>query len=82
VAPLLATVVDVESLWRTAWTAAGAGIGVCLVFAFTVLGATRSSDMRRESRAVPAALFGLLAVVGVAGTLAIVAYGVILITTK
>jgi hypothetical protein len=79
---LLATVIDVDALWRTAWTASLAGIGVCLVFAFTVLGATRSSDMRRDSRAVPAALYGLLAVLGVAATLGIVVYGVVLITTK
>ncbi len=78
----LATVIDVEALWRTGWTAAVAGIGVSLVFALTVLGATRSSDMRREDRTAPAALFGLLAIIGVATTLAMVAYGVILITTK
>ncbi len=79
---LLATVVDVDALWRTAWTAALSGIAVCLVFAVTVLGATRSSDMRRDSRAVPAALFAVLAVLGSATTLGIVAYGVVLITTK
>jgi hypothetical protein len=76
------TVIDVDALWRTAWTAAVAGIGICLVFAFTVLGATRSSDLRRENRTVPAALYGLLAVAGTMGTIGSVAYGVVLITTK
>jgi hypothetical protein len=76
------TVVDVDALWRTAWTAAVAGIGISVVFALTVLGATRSSDLRRENRAVPAALYVLLAVAGTIGTIGSVVYGVVLITTK
>jgi hypothetical protein len=81
-AALSATIVDIDALWHTAWTAAIAGISVCLVFSMTVLGATRSSDMRHGDRDAAAAAFALLALAGVLATLAIVAYGVILITTK
>lgn len=79
---MLGTLVDVDALWRTAWTAALAGIGVTLVFALAVVGATRSADLRREARVGPAALYALMAVLGAAGTLAGVAFGVLLITTK
>jgi hypothetical protein len=79
---LPATVVDVDALWRTTWTAALAGVAVCFVFSITVLGATRSSDMRRDDRDGTAAAFALVALVGLLATLAIVAYGVSLITTK
>lgn len=77
----LLTIVDVEALWRTTWTAAVAGVGICLVFTFAVLGLTRSSDMRRDDRPALAVLYGLLAAAGMLGTLAGVIYGVALITT-
>lgn len=81
-APLLATVVDVDALWYTAWTSAIAGISVCLVFSMAVFGATRSADMRHDHRDAAAAAFALMALAAVVATLAIVAYGVLLITTK
>jgi len=77
----LLTVVDVDALWRTTWTAAVAGVGICLVFTFAVLGLTRSSDMRRDDRPAPAVLYGLLAAASMLGTLAGVIYGVALIAT-
>ncbi len=79
---MLATLVDVDALWRTAWTAAVAGVGVSLIFALTIVGATRSADLRREDRVAPAALYALMALLGAAATLGGVAYGVVLITTK
>lgn len=78
----LAAAVDTDALLQTVWTGALAGIGVCLIFAVTILGATRSSDMRREDRHAAATSYGLLAVLGVLASLAMVAYGVVLITTK
>ncbi|MCW2997808.1 MAG: hypothetical protein JWN65_1357 [Solirubrobacterales bacterium] len=79
---VLWTIVDVDALWRTAWTAAVAGVGISVVFGLTVLGATRYLDMRREDRPGLAAVYVLLAALGTAGTLASVVYGVVLITTK
>lgn len=79
---VLATIVDGEALWQTVWTGALAGIGVCVVFAMTILGATRSTDMRRDARGGAAAAYAALAVLGGLASVAIVAYGVIVITTK
>lgn len=78
----LATIVDGQALWQTVWTGGLAGVGVCVVFALTILGAARSTDLRREDRGGLAAAFTALAVAGGLASLAIVAFGVIVITTK
>jgi hypothetical protein len=47
-----------------------------------VLGATRSTDLRRDNRPGAAALFGLVSLAGLAATIAAVIYAITLITTK
>lgn len=79
---MLATLVDFPALWQTAWTAAVAGVAVCLVFALTVRGAARSTDLRREGQAVGAVVYAVIAVAGVAASLGAIAYGITIITTK
>lgn len=78
----LATIIDGDALWQTIWTAAVGGVGVCVIFALTILGAARSADMRRSDRDGAAGAYAILAVVGFAGCVAVVAYAVLLITTK
>jgi hypothetical protein len=80
--PALATIIDTEALWQTIWTGALAGVGVSVVFALTILGVTRSSDMRRADRPATATLYGLVALLAVAAFFAIIVYGVTIITTK
>jgi ABC-type transport system involved in cytochrome c biogenesis permease subunit len=79
---IVAKIIDGHAAWQAVWTAAVAGVGVTIVFSFAVLGATRSTDLRRDNRPVPAALFGLISLVGLAATLATVVYAITLITTK
>jgi len=79
---MLGTIIDVDALWQTVWTAAVAGVGVSVVFSVAVLGGTRSLERRREERSGSAAAYGVVALLGVAGTLAAVVFGVLLITTK
>jgi len=79
---VLATIVDLDALWQTIWTAAASGVGVSIVFAITVLGATRSADLRREGRGAVASLYGLVAFTGLAGTAAAIVYAIVLITSK
>jgi hypothetical protein len=78
----LATIIDTEALWQTIWSGALAGIGVSVVFALTILGATRSSDMRRADRNGASVAYAALAGVTALMFLAIIAYGVTIITTK
>jgi uncharacterized membrane protein YhaH (DUF805 family) len=79
---MLATVVDFDALWQTIWTAAVAGVGVVVVYSLAVLGASRSLDMQRARRGGRSAAYGVLALLGAAGTLAAVAFGIALITRK
>lgn len=79
---MLATVVDTHALWQTAWSAALAGIGVCIVFSLAIVGAARSSEAHKANRMAAGLAYAALALAGVAGTLAAVVYGVVLLTTK
>jgi hypothetical protein len=79
---IAAEIIDWNAAWQAIWTAAVAGVGVTVVFSVAVLGATRTSDMRRDGRPGQAAFFGAVALVAVAGTLGAVVYAITLITTK
>ena len=74
-----ATIIDVDALWQSIWTAAVSGVLLCVVFAIAVLGATRSSDARRDGQASASAAYALLAVLCTAATLGMATYGVVLI---
>lgn len=78
---MIFTIIDVDTLWQTIWSATLAGVGVSVIFALTVLGATRSADHQRDGRTSLATAYGLLGLVGVAATLGAIAWGIILITT-
>lgn len=80
--PVLAQIVDLQTLWQAIWSAAVAGIGVSVVFAFTVVGVTRSGDMRRDQRMGASLAYGLLAVAGMLATAGSVVYAIVLITSK
>jgi hypothetical protein len=74
--------IDAHLLLRVLYTALIAGVGVASVFSLTVYGMTRSSDMRREDRPVAAASYAALGVIGLALTVALIAYGLILLARK
>ncbi len=78
----MATVVDIGALWEAIWTAAVAGIGTSIVFALVVLGATRSADHRREGHRQTALAFALMAAAALAGTVGLIVYAIVLITSK
>jgi hypothetical protein len=75
-------IIDWSAAWQAIWTAAVAGVGVTVVFSFAVLGATRTADMRRADRPGQAAVFGAIALLASAGTIASVVYAITLITAK
>ena len=79
---IVAKIIDGHAAWQAVWTATVAGVGVTIVFSLAVLGATRSTDMRRDDRPGQAAVYGALALVGLAATLAAIVYAITLITTK
>jgi hypothetical protein len=79
---IVAKIIDTSAAWQAVWTAAVSGVGVTIVFSLAVLGATRSTDMRRDDRPGQAAMYVALALVGLAATIGAVVYAITLITTK
>ena len=61
---MLSSIVDVGALWEAIWTATVAGLFVSVVFAFSVLGATRAADHRRDGRRAQAGAFAGVMVLG------------------
>jgi hypothetical protein len=74
--------IDVGALLKMVYASVLAGVGVTVVFSFTILGAIRSADMRRHGRSGSAAGYAALATLGLALTAGIVVYGLILVTQK
>jgi hypothetical protein len=79
---IVAKVIDTHAAWQAIWTAAVAGVGISIVFSLAVLGATRSTDLRRDDRDGQAMVYGVLALVAFAATIGAVVYAITLITTK
>jgi hypothetical protein len=79
---IVAKIIDTSAAWQAVWTAAVSGVGVTIVFSLAVLGATRSTDMRRDDRPGQAAIYVALALVALAATVGAVVYAITLITTK
>lgn len=77
----LATI-DAHLLLRVFYTSIVAGVGVCVVFALTVLGFVRSVDMRRLQRSGAATSYAILAAVGLALSASIIIYGLVLLSQK
>ena len=79
---VLATVVDTAALAKVIAASLIMGIGVTLVFALAILGATRFADMRRDDRMLEAGAFGVLAAIGLTACVAAVVLGIIVMTSK
>jgi hypothetical protein len=79
---IVAKIIDTSAAWQAVWTAAVSGVGITIVFSLAVLGATRSTDMRRDDRPGQAAMYVALALVALAATVGAVVYAITLITTK
>jgi hypothetical protein len=74
--------IDTHALLKMVYASLAAGVGVAVIFAVALLGAIRSSDMRRARHAGAAAAFAALAAVGVLVCCAAVVYGLTLVARK
>jgi hypothetical protein len=79
---LLAEVIDVGDLVSVVWTSFVAGIGVCAIFSLAIFGFARASDMRREGNAMAQGAYLLMMLVAFSTVMAVVIYGVIVMTAK
>jgi hypothetical protein len=78
----IAEIIDVGDLVNVIWTSIVAGIGVCLVFSLAIVGFARATDMHREGHAIATAAYALLALAAFAAVMALVVFGVIVMTSK
>ena len=79
---MLATLVDTKALLQSVIAGMVAGIGVTLVFAILVFGASRSAQMVRDDRPALATAAGALAVLAFLVVAGAITLGIIVMTTK
>jgi hypothetical protein len=79
---MIATVVETKELLQTVVASLAAGIGVTATFSIMIFGAARFADLRRDNRPASAALFGVLAAVGLILTGAGIIFGIVVMTQK
>lgn len=78
---MIASAVDGGKLLEVVLVALVASVGVSTLFSLTILGLTRISDRRQDGSAATLAAYGALAVLSLAGCVAAVIYGLVLLTS-
>ena len=79
---MIATIVDLSTLGKVILYSLIAGVGVSLVFSLGVSSAAGLVDAVRQHRTLATALCGLTAFVCLAGSLAAIVLGVVVMSTK
>lgn len=77
----IAEILDVGDLISVIWTSIVAGIAVCIVFSFAIVGFARATDSRERHGAATAGYFAL-AILAFGAVMALVVFGVIVMTSK
>jgi hypothetical protein len=77
-----ASVVDWNALGKVVLYSLIAGVGVSLAFGIAIAGSVRFADLRREGRGALAGAYVVCALLGLAVSVAAVAYGIYLMTQK
>ncbi len=77
-----AAAINVGALAKMLYSALAAGLSVAVIFSIVILGAVRSTDMRRAGRVTAANGYALLAGIGVVLVAGVVVYGLILVAHK
>ena len=73
---LIAQIVDWNALGQTALAALLSGVGVAFTFSLGILGFARFTDSSREPGILGTIAFGLLAFLGMVGTVAAIVFGI------
>ena len=79
---MIATVVETKALLETIAASVIAGVGVTTAFSLIIFGVTRSADMMRDERPLPATAAGVLAVLGALVVGGAIVLGIVVMTTK
>lgn len=78
----MATIVQTKELAQTLVASLVAGVGVTAVFSVAIWGVARFPDLSREGRPIAAGLSAALAGLALTTTLAAVAVGIVVMTSK
>jgi hypothetical protein len=78
----MSAAINVGALVKMLYSSLVAGLGVATIFSVVILGAVRSTDMRRSGRGTAAAAYAALATVGVVLAIGVVVYGLVLVAHK
>ena len=78
----MATLIDVQVLWKLVASSLAGGIGVTLAFSVAIYGATRFVDLRRNGHSIAAGAFAALAAVALAGVAGAVVWAVSILSEK
>jgi hypothetical protein len=79
---VIAAAINTHALVKMLYSSAAAGVGVAVVFSLAILGATRSSELRRAHRTGATAAYTALAAAGLLLSAGIVIYGLVLVAHK
>lgn len=79
---MLASIVDWKALGEVALASFIAAVGVALAFSFSIVGATRMVDMRRDGRGIEAGAYAAMMIVGLVVCAGALAFGVVVMTQK
>jgi hypothetical protein len=79
---VVAKIVDWGALGQVIGFSLAGGVGVTIAFSLTILGAVRSTDMRRAERPVEATFYAIVGLLGLVVTIAALIAGIIVMTTK
>jgi hypothetical protein len=79
---VITAAINTHALAKMLYMSVLAGVGVAVVFSLAILGATRSSEMRREHRTGAAAGYTALAAAGLLVAAAMAIYGLVLVAHK
>ena len=80
--PVAGDIVEWDLVFQVIWTALAAGVAVTILVSLAILGAARAADARRDHDGLDATIYSVLFVIGVAGCLAAMVLGIVVMTTK
>ena len=77
-----AAALTVGTLVKVVVSAVAAGIGVTVAFSTVIYCADRASELRRDHRGGPAAALTVAGLVALGACIALIVYGLVLVTSK
>lgn len=78
----MAVVVETKELLETVVASVVAGVGITVIFSIAIWGVARFADLSRNERPLAAGAAATLAALAGLGTLAAVAFGIVIMTSK